>query len=648
MSDVNNQFNDVSSRYREVWNETAKEVGYTIQWVADEGEKGKIDTYQDLGLDINKRSVRNQHGLSKSILFADAATLQNQIAKVNKALEAKRQTALQASLNVRKVVSTTPDMSVLTVAEKEFIKRLLPSFPIFKKLEVLLKDPRGQQFQKSVATQGDQASVEQFKRTATNVCSYALEESLAKYCSPVATFPNALPVMDGLELNSLVPMDLTPEDVEVMSKATDDPMYNPYMSALTAVRRDSSEKTGWAWTKITQDPRYKSLVDELVPVLKHAANTPDLDVSLKAEIDAVVESMESDDPFSYYKWQELWAKQGTGNLEVIVGFEGGYSTMSKATAAGAFISVVRPGEADLLKEHMIPLMGELEQDMASDIGPAYTARTNLKTDTVVRVVDVVASTAANPWVTLAFVGPDAGPAAQSGTVKRVILANHNTAKAQEILLPIAQQVLVQEQVNLVTEENFVMNGAAHEMYHPVGPRADAKLEDGTRIRDAVGGGVFDSLEEAKADAGGLTALAKLAEKGQAPGIDAQYVKQATTTLVAGLIRQMRFGSKAHGGGAWTQLGYLFEHGAVTLESVTVDGQEQQRLRVHHEKMIPTFKKFRADIGRIQATGDAKAAAEFFEVYPQKVPDAVEAIIGRVNSAGIPVDVVMDYPDLSQL
>lgn len=638
---------DLSLAHRTLWNEVAQGLGVGVRWNTAQTPH-QITGYGDLYIPPEAHA---KYGL-EGVPFNGASALHADIHRVHTALEARRITAVRNSLCETVLWPTDPDLSHLTAAERELITRLLVAVPILKELDILFKDDRGLEFWDYLQCQGDADSQRLFAKLAQNVGYHSRPAEERPLASPVPYFPNRRPTYGTALPTSLVPADLSEADFEAMmavvTSTHEDAMYNPWLSPLTTVERDSSE-LGWRAVKINKDPRFAGRLEKLAEIVLYAAQTPGLDESLRDQLLQVVEGLRNDDPLSMYADDEKWVKQASGNLEVMVGPAAAYGPMGKVNGASLFIGVERAGEADFLKQHLEPLLPELEEKFADLIGrDVYQPRTIQWADSVVRVVDVIVSSGAKFFPTLAFVGPDSGPVGMRGQAKRIIIANHHEAKAKTVLLPIAELALAPDLIPLVSAQHFVMNSSAHEETHPLGPRPDQTvLVEGrkTRLRDALGNSLYDSIEESKANVGGLVALAFMRDRGVG-GVDAHYVRQSYVTYVVGLMRQMRFGGRAHGGGATAEMGWLFQERAVTIQQTTVGDHQEMRLHIDFAKMEIALEKLWGHIGRIQATGNRAAAEAYLRtVVPKNIPAELDQIFARITAANIPVDVEMVYPDL---
>jgi len=638
---------DPSLRHRELWNKTMVDLEHKgLVWCDDPGATHVIDEPLDLCPTPEALIKYEWDGTSPIWL---APKLLTAIEEGNVELQKRREKALDISLRIIKEVSSDVNIAHLDESEFELVNYLSSLIPAVKTLDIKLKDMRGIEFREYMTAKNDNKGMEQFDRVSVNMCPGALAlvaPELMDYCSPVDYFPNERPTHGTYSPTELAPPDITKEEIEALNAAFPEPMWNPFLNAFTSIQKDPTAPLGWTWTTLSQDPRFSNDIRHLADRTKKATEIHDQDPGITAQLLSSASFMAGTNPFGAYGALSAWVHQKTGNLEIWVGPDTGYAPFGKSPLAKLFVGVVRQGEAEMLEKYYIKNLQGFEDFYASKID-GYDAR-SMPGDVPVRVVDAIISAGANSaYTTLAFVGPDIGPLSKAGISKRVIIANHLGAKFTEILGPIAEQVLVPEQVKFVDKDLFVMNCAVHECGHPAGPRDYTKVASGERASDAIGDDTFDSIEESKANALALVIPQWMHDQGikREDGslvADDVYLKKAYITYVAGLIRQMRFGSKGHGGGAWAEFNYLLSVKAVEIVKVNIGGEMQSRLKVNLSRMPKITLDLAVKIGVIQHTGDKKGA-EVLTKNLNSIPDCLEKeILPRVNSKGIPVDVEMEY------
>ena len=151
---------------------------------------------------------------------------------------------------------------------------------------------------------------------------------------------------------------------------------------------------------------------------------------------------------------------------------------------------------------------------------------------------------------------------QKGT-RRLQLKNAMRAKFDKILVPIADELIAEDQRRHITFDAFFANVMFHEVAHGLGIKNTINGK-GT-VRDALKEQA-GALEEGKADILGLYMITQLHEQGEMPdaSLDDNYV-----TFLAGIFRSIRFGAaSAHGRANVAQFNFLQEHGAFTRDSAT--------------------------------------------------------------------------------
>jgi hypothetical protein len=212
--------------------------------------------------------------------------------------------------------------------------------------------------------------------------------------------------------------------------------------------------------------------------------------------------------------------------------------------------------------------------------------------------------------------------------RRLQLKNTIRAKFDKILVPIANELIVADQLPKVGFDAFFENVMFHEVAHGLG----IKNTIGGRgtVREALKER-YSALEEGKADILGLYMVKQLAEQGavEDPSVTDNYV-----SFLASLFRSMRFGgSSAHGRANIAAFNFLAERSAFARGA---DG----RYRVDYPKMEQGMTALARTILVLQGDGDYAGVGAFQERYGQIGPQ-LRADLDRLNARGIPVDIVFE-------
>lgn len=211
--------------------------------------------------------------------------------------------------------------------------------------------------------------------------------------------------------------------------------------------------------------------------------------------------------------------------------------------------------------------------------------------------------------------------------RRLQLKNAMQAKFDKIMVPIAKELLPEEQVEHVTFDAFFTNTMFHEIAHGLG--SSKTINGKGTVRQALKE-QYTTLEEGKADILGLYLEMKLKEMGELE-ID---MMNEYTTFMAGIFRSIRFGaSSAHGKANLIRFNYFKEKGAFTVDSAGT-------YRINPELMSDAVNSLSNLILTIQGDGDYEKAVEMVNQYSVMDED-LKAALKRIEEKDIPVDIVFE-------
>jgi hypothetical protein len=213
---------------------------------------------------------------------------------------------------------------------------------------------------------------------------------------------------------------------------------------------------------------------------------------------------------------------------------------------------------------------------------------------------------------------------QKGT-RRLQLKNAMQAKFDNIMLPIAEQLVTPEQRKNVTFTAFFANTMFHEVAHGLGVKNT--LDGSATVRQALKEHA-SALEEGKADILGLYMVSQLLAKG---AITEGELQDYYVTFMAGIFRSVRFGaSSAHGKANMVRFNFFNEHDAFSMD-------EQGYYKVNMDKMGIAIDELSRIILTLQGDGDYqgvdKLVAEKGIIKPQLALN-----LQRLTDANIPVDI----------
>jgi len=212
--------------------------------------------------------------------------------------------------------------------------------------------------------------------------------------------------------------------------------------------------------------------------------------------------------------------------------------------------------------------------------------------------------------------------------RRLQLKNAMQAKFDQILVPIAELLIVPDQQKHITFNAFFSNTMFHEVAHGLGIKNT--ITGKGRVREALRE-TSSALEEGKADILGLYMVSKLLENGE---ISEGALEDYYVTFMAGIFRSVRFGaSSAHGKANMIRFNFFKDRGAFTRN-------ESGQYRVHMDKMKLAIAQLSDQILQLQGNGDYEAARKFADNMGF-VGEILKADLERVNQRGIPTDIVFD-------
>jgi hypothetical protein len=365
---------------------------------------------------------------------------------------------------------------------------------------------------------------------------------------------------------------------------------------------------------------YQAELGQAAALLREAADLVS-EPTLKTYLTSRAEAFLSNDYFaSDVAWMELDAA-----IEPTIGPYEVYEDewFNYKAAFEAFITLrddVETNKLQTFSKHLQSLENALPID-AKYRNPALGALAPI------RVVNVVFTAGdANRGVqTAAFNLPNDERVIKEKGSKRVMLKNVQEAKFRMVLTPISKVALSSADQARVSFDAFFTHILMHELMHGLGPHNITVAGKATTVRQELKE-TYSAIEEAKADASGLWALAELA---RARHVDAAIAKTMYTTFLASAFRSIRFGiNEAHGRGIAIQLNYLLDAGGFRVSS---DGT----FAIDESKVAGAVTSLTRELMTLQAEGNYKKAKALIEELGVVRPQ-VQKILDKL--AAVPVDI----------
>ena len=384
--------------------------------------------------------------------------------------------------------------------------------------------------------------------------------------------------------SNLYPRGATPEAIR--SAADLYPEQN-LLGLYTLVRRQNGRFVGVPYHEAfaAQHQRAAGLLRQAAAL----AQDPGLKTYLELRADALL----TDD----YQASDLaWMDMRDNPVDIVIGpIETYEDQLLGFKAAHEAYVLIKDAEWSARLQRYAELLPELQRGLPVD--SAYKAETP-GTDADLGAYDVVyyAGDANAGSKTIAINLPnDEEVQLQKGS-RRLQLKNAMRAKFDRILVPIAEELIVEDQQDNVTFDAFFGNTMFHEVAHGLGIKNT--LSGNGTVREALRDNA-SAIEEGKADVLGLYMVSSLIERGE--WTEAELADHYVT-FVASIFRSIRFGaSSAHGRANLVRFGYFLEQGAIVQE-------EDGRWRVVIEKMDDAVDALSRDLLTLQGDGDYDATS----------------------------------------
>jgi hypothetical protein len=411
------------------------------------------------------------------------------------------------------------------------------------------------------------------------------------------------------------PADMTQEEFEAAAASNTD-LRNLY----TLVRRDSSGK-------LVAVPYHVAFADNLqraADKLREAARLAD-DEGLRRYLELRAEALLTDD---FHASDLAWMDMKNNTIDVVIGpIETYEDQLYGYKAAYEAYVLVKDQEWSRRLARYAELLPALQRGLPV---PDEYKQESPGSDSDLNAYDVIyyAGDANAGSKTIAINLPNDEQVQLEKGTRRLQLKNAMQAKFEQILVPIANEIIAEDQRSHVTFDAFFGNTMFHEVAHGLGIKNT--LTGGGTVRDALRDH-YTTMEEGKADVLGLYMVTALQQQGEyETDLMDNYV-----TFLAGIFRSIRFGAaSAHGRANLIRFNFFEEYGAFSRD------EETGHYRVNVEQLQEAMNALSERILRLQGDGDYEAVSDFVEQYGVMSPQ-LQSDLDRISRAGIPVDVVFE-------
>lgn len=210
--------------------------------------------------------------------------------------------------------------------------------------------------------------------------------------------------------------------------------------------------------------------------------------------------------------------------------------------------------------------------------------------------------------------------------RKLQLKNSIKYKFEEILVPISNVLIAEEQREYIKFDAFFENTMFHEIAHGLG--LNNTINGKGTVRNALKE-QYSALEEGKADILGLFLVTKLTEMGE---LGEKDLMENYVTFMASIFRSVRFGvASSHGKANMIRFYYFQEAGAFTRDEAT------GTYRIDFAKMQEAMNSLAETILVIQGDGDYDAARQIIEDKGY-IRQGLQDDLDRLEALNIPVDI----------
>jgi hypothetical protein len=409
------------------------------------------------------------------------------------------------------------------------------------------------------------------------------------------------------------PADMTKEEFEAWD--------NPDKTSLyTLIRRDDQGNLQTIW----YHDAFREQLTKASDLMKQAATLAD-DPGLKKYLELRAEALLTSD---YQASDFAWMEMKNNRIDFIAGPIENYDDklFGYKAAFEAFILIKDMEWSQKLDKYIAMLPG-LQKDLP--VEAKFKAEVP-GTSSDLGVYDAVyyAGDCNAGSKTIAINLPNDEEVQLKAGSRRLQLKNSMRAKFDNILLPIASELMDASQTQHIKFDAFFNNVMFHEVGHGLGIKNTINGK-GT-VREALKE-AYTPIEEAKADILGLYIATKLIEAGEIQGLS---VEDCFVTYMAGIFRSVRFGAaSSHGKANMMCFNFFQDAGAFTIN-------EDGKYKVDFAKTQQAMNDWASMILVMQGTGDYEGARKYIEDHATISP-GLQQELDKIKSAGIPVDIVFE-------
>ena len=388
-------------------------------------------------------------------------------------------------------------------------------------------------------------------------------------------------------------------------------------SLYTMLRRDDNGKL----ICIQYHKFFKDKVEKASELLFRASELAD-DTGLKNYLKLRSKAFLTDD----YKASDIaWLDMKDNVVDVVIGPIETYEDklFGYKSAHEAYV-LIKDKEWSRRLDKYADYLPELQRNLP--VPPAYK-KENPGSDAQLNAYDVIfyAGDCNAGSKTIAINLPNDETVQLTKGTRRLQLKNAIKAKFDNIMVPIAGELIDPEQIDNLTFDAFFANIMFHEVAHGLGIKNT--IDGKNTVRKAL----LDhasAIEEGKADILGLYLVNELFKRGELDGSMEDYY----VTFLAGIFRSVRFGAAtAHGKANMIRFNYFKEMNAFIYNS------ESGKYKVDVENMEKAVNSLSEKLLVLQGNGNYEEVDDFVHKYAN-IPVDLQRDLDKLSDKNIPIDI----------
>ncbi len=415
------------------------------------------------------------------------------------------------------------------------------------------------------------------------------------------------------------PHDMTREEFETYIEEHPDEA-EAFKSEYTVIRQDKSA----GLIAIPYHVYFDRWVLRAVEVLRQASVYAD-DPAFRNYLRLRAIALLTDD---YRESDFAWMEVGNSSVDLVIGpIEHYEDAMFGYKAAHEALVLIKDHEASARLSRFVHMLPTLQKTLPV---PEEYKQEEPGLDSSLGVYDVVYCAGdANAAKAIGVNLPNDEQVQLQKGARRLQLRNVCRAKYDEILHPIADLMIVEDQRAHVQFDAFFQNVLFHEVAHGLGIKHT--INGMGPVREALKD-QFDVIEEAKADLLGLYIVGEMRRRGQ---IESGELTDNYVTYAADMARLMRWGATdAYGQMTMMAFGFMQEQGAIVRDSAN------GAYRIDTEKMRRAVEELCRRILILQGDGDYEGTKALIERYGV-MNDALKRDLEKIEQAGVPIDLIFE-------